>query len=44
MIEGLKRLARKLVFWRYRDAGTGKFITKAEHDRRSKRTTVRERV
>jgi hypothetical protein len=40
MFKALKRFIR----WIYRDALTGKFISKAEFDKRDKATTTRERV
>lgn len=35
---------KRFIRWLYRDALTGKFISKAEFDKRDQGTTTRERV
>jgi hypothetical protein len=37
------KLIKRLLRWLYRDSGTGRFISKAEFDKRDPKTTEREK-
>ena len=42
MLDGLKKIARKVKRWWYRDSKTGQFLSKDEFARRDPATTQRE--
>jgi hypothetical protein len=37
-------IIKKFIRWLYRDSDTGRFLSKAEFDKRDRKTTQRERV
>ena len=43
MFEGIKRVAKRLFWWRYRNSETGRFISKEDYERFPKAVTERER-
>ncbi len=44
MIKAIENLIRKVRRWLHRDSGTGRFISKADFDKRDPNTTQRERL